>query len=748
MALSTTLFFDVTVFSPSDVTLGAVSTQQFTNITPIDLTSHCPSGSRAYCIDMPEGLEVMSKSLRVIGSPVNTQSETNANVYIVPPAADPFWIHIPIEVTASADTVYDNGGSGYTDTSFFSLTEFGTSYTGAGCVVKLAAGANIDNSAVSNSGRFAGLTSPIIIQSIDPTNPATLHSFIFSGPSGTAGNVSLVDIIFDRPQTGSTISPGGALATQAIVGGAGSVSVENVAVIRCQFSSDVAAASTKTLPKGEVAGINTGRPWNRATIWGCTFQNLFNGVLGTGSNFLVARNTMTDCWGDMFRCSPSSVNKTASYVLCCDNFLGNSVSDGLLRHADGFQMGGAGGTGYTITDVERRGDISAESSLAELPAIAPAFWNANLVSASTNQTASSTDDVLYRMATDTAAGNLTVQLPDISTVAVGWERCVQKYSADTSHSVAVLRNGADTINSVGADYVISGPWKAVRFHKGSAGTNWSIQIYGPGQQHGLYQDDGGLDSWTTGLIWACGTISSQFAGHSFEVLTDDVEVEYCTLVRSIFGDIDGDGLTDANDYAALSSYPSIQLRNTSSGVDIVVSNCTAAGIAKDAGAAGTVTQSNNDTGQSASSAAVAARFVGEGARTANRLDTIRGIRHKKSGPLDGTDIGAVWIGVADGAYDFVNMRPRLPGAPTVTTAPVITGSDASGFTISTAAAFSTTLPITYQWLRDGVAISGATNETYSGDSGAANGSKVSLRVTGVASLGDAIADSVNEIEKP
>lgn len=720
----------------TNVTLDAISATQYSNIEPVDFSSSVPSGSRAYSIQMPEGLEVMSKALKIIGSPVATQSETTAEIIVVPPSGPNYTVSVPITVTAAGGATYAIS----TVADLYALTEFGTSYTGAGCIINLAAGATFDLTAYSNSSRFQGLTSPIIIKSADPSDPATItgKGFAFAGASGTVGNVSFVDLIFDIAQTGTTVSPGGSIATQGMILGAGSVSLENIAVIRCQFSSDVGPGSDKYLPKGEIVAIQTGRPINRLTVWGCTFQNLFNGVLGAGLNCLVGRNTMTECWGDLFRVSPDSVDKELDTVLSCDNFLGQSTANGLLRHADGLQMGG-NGAGSTAVDFERRGDISSDGLLAELPATAPGFWNANLIQASTNQSATTVDDRLYWMETDVAAGNLTVALPSVGALGATFEQCVQKFSGDTEYSVTVTRNGSDTIDGVAADYVIEGAWKAVRFYRTSA-TNWNTQVYGPGQQHGLYQDDGGLDSLTGALFWACGTTSSQFAGHSFEVLTSDSEVEYCSLARAVYGDVDGDGILDANDYVGNAAYPAIQLRNPSASAELSVSNSVAATIAKDVSSSGTLTTSNNDTGQTGTTSTVSDRFVGGGARSATRLEAIKNLRHVPGGPLDGSGIGAIWLGLADGPYDFVNMRPRIPGAPSVTTMPVI-ALGTGEYEITTAPAFSGTVgTLTRQWYLDDVEIDGETGTTLS-TTGLASGD-VSLRFVGPSALGDCIVETL------
>lgn len=751
--------FSTSLAPGADVTLDAVSTQQYTNITPIDFSASVPAGSEARCIDLPKGLGIMRDAHRIIGAPFITQSATTVNIHIKPPTGSNFWVRVDITVTASADTVYDNGGSGYTDASFVTgLSEFGTSYTGAGCVVELAAGATIDISGVSGgmNNRFRGLTSPIIIKSINPSNPATITGkpwdFATSVVEET-GNVSFVDLLFDVAQTSAgNYDYGDTLPTDSCIGVAGSAQLFNVATLDCKFKSDVSAASTKNPVKTEMAGIAISRDADRITVYGCEFTELFNGMLGTGSNTLFAKNTMHDCWGDMFRASTGSVTKTADYILSADNYLYDSVSDGLIRHADGLQMGGSA-SGGEMTNFERRGDVSSDTTKDELPAIAPGFNNSNAVEASTNQTASSTDDVLYRMETDIAVGDLSVTLPAISSVADGWECCVQKYSADTTHTVTVIRNGSDTINGAGANYTIDGKWMAVRFHKqGASATNWSIQIYSPGVQHGLYQNDGGLDQLTGGLVWYCAATSGQYAGHSFEVDFTNVEVENCTLVPVNYGDIDGDGVVTPNDFENNGSWPAISLNSaTANGAsrELIVERCAAAAIVKGSGATGTLTVTDSDTGAtSTTKSTITSRYVGGGAKFANRLDAIRAMRHLKGGPLDGTGRGAIGIGVADLGYDFINMRPRLPGAPTVTTAPVISGSDSAGFTISTAAVFSESLTTSYQWLRDGEPISGATSSTYAGDTGAASGSKVSLRVTGASTLGDPIADSTNEIEKP
>jgi hypothetical protein len=723
------------------ITLAPLAATQYSNIVPVDFSASVPSGSRAYSLELPEGLEVMTKALRVIGSPVATQSETTAQIVIVPPSGPLQYVEIPITVSVAGGAVRTVS----TAAELYALAEFGTSYVGPGCIVELAAGATINlltPTNHSNNGRFAGLSSPIIIKSVDVNNKATItgKAFTFAATGLTVGNVSFVDVVFDIAQTGSAVTPGGTLTTQTMLGTGGTANIVNVAAIRCEFVSDVAAGSTKTAPKGEMSAVVFGRPTDRLAVWDCTFRNLFNGALGCATNMLFGRNSQTECWGDLFRASPDSTSKTSRYVMSCDNFISQSVSDGLLRHADGLQMGGTA-AGSTILDFEQRGDIAADGFLAELPAIAPGFWNANLVRASTNQTAGATNDVLIRMETDVAAGNLTVQLPSIASVANGWEVCIQKYSGDTTHTVTVLRNGSDTINGVGVNYPILGAWKAVRFHKnGAAVTNWSIQVYGPGIQPGLYQDDGGLVSLTRGHIWACGATTAQFAGRSFEVLTDDVTVENNTLVKAVYGDVDGDGTVDTNDYApTVPAYPAIQLRNLSALAELTVINSVAASIAGDAGFAGTLTQANNDVGQVAGDAAVAARFVGAGARSATRLDAINAMRHVQGGPLAGTSIGAVWLGLADGPYDWINMRPRIPGAPNVVTRPVI--SLGSGvIQIATAPVFSPTGTPTYQWYLNGAAISGATSATLS-TTGLASGD-LTLRCTLASDLGDCIVDSL------
>jgi hypothetical protein len=723
------------------ITLSPLAATQYSNIVPVDFSASVPAGSRAYSVTLPEGLEVMTKAMRVMGSPVNLQSETTAQIVIVPPTGPLQYIEIPITVAAAPGAVR----SVSTAAELYAIPEFGAAYTGPGCTVNLTAGAVINlltPTNHSNNGRFAGLTSPIIIRSVDPANRATItgKGFTFAGTGITVGNISFVDVDFDVAQTGSAILPGATLSPQFILGTGGTVSVVNVAAIRCNFDSDVDPGSSKILPKGEVSAFLPGRPMDRVTIWDCTFTNMFNGSLGTASNMLFARNAQTNCWGDLFRCSPDSVSGTARYILSCDNFIGQSNADGLLRHADGLQMGGQS-AGATIADFEQRGDIAADGLVAELPAITPAFWNANLVRASTNQTAGPTNTVLIRMETDVAAGNLTVQLPAIASVANQWQVCVQKYSGDVVHTVTVLRDGADTINGVGVNYPILGAWKAVRFFKnGASATNWSVQVYSPGIQPGLYQDDGGLVSLTRGFVWACGATAGQFAGRSFEVFPVDVEVDYNTLVKSNYGDVDGDSIVDANDYdTGIAAYPSIQLRNNNPAAVLTVRNSVAAGIGKDSGLPGTVTQVNNDTGQSAGSAAIEARFVGGGARTANRLDAVNAMRHVQGGPLDGTGIGAVWLGLADGPYDWINMRPRIPGAPNVVTRPVI--SLGSGvIQIATAPVFSPTGTPTYQWSLDGAAISGATSATLS-TTGLASGD-VTLRCTVASVLGDCIVDSL------
>lgn len=80
-------------------------------------------------------------------------------------------------------------------------------------------------------------------------------------------------------------------------------------------------------------------------------------------------------------------------------------------------------------------------------------------------------------------------------------------------------------------------------------------------------------------------------------------------------------------------------------------------------------------------------------------------------------------------------------APVNTAAPVVTGNPNTGQTLtSTAGQWTGADSTTYQWLRDGVAIPGATNNTYVLQV-ADEGHAIRARVTGTNEIGQTIADS-------
>lgn len=737
---SDTAAFSVTVSAVTgDVTLPAQTVGQYSPITPVDLAAHVPAGSRVMSIDLPEGIEVMAKSLKILGAALNQQASATSNIYVVPLSGDPFWVRMDFTVNAPAGTTWTVS----TEAELGAVPAYAANYVGPGGVIEITAGATIaDLPGAGDYGRFSGLTSPLIIKSADTNNRATLNTsrpFTLSAASGDVGNLSLVDLDIYSPQVG-TWDYGQTFNAQRIIWAGGAVTVKNVAVLRCNFTSDVGRAVDKYIPKSEVSGIDLSRPVENMVVWGNDFKKMFNGIMLSGVDVLIGRNTMSECWGDMVRTSVNSVTGIADYVMLCDNFLSDSVSDGLLRHADLTQMGGiGGGSGYVYSNFEERGTISTDSFLGELPAIDPAFNNTSYVRAGTNQTMGATNSIMYRLETDVAAGDLTAQLPDITTVAEGWQVCVQKYSADTTHKITVQRNGSDTINGLGADYEISGAWKAVRFARN--GSNWIIQVYSKGVQPGLYQKNFGLLRLETALFHYCAATAGLFAGKSFEVEPRDVDVDQTTLVHAVYGDIDGDAILDGNDYVGAAKHPAIQLRDLAATAELTVSRSVAPTIAKDAGALATLTIVDCDTGQDgATLSTITDRFVGGGRRGLNRLDTVYAMAHKPGGPLDGTGRGAVLRGLADGGYDFVNQRRRLPTAPNVTVVPVISGDEASGYTIATPAAFSASLTPSYQWLRNGDPIPGETGATYSGDTGAAT-SEVRVRVIGTGASGVAVVDS-------
>jgi hypothetical protein len=720
---------------PTDVIADAQSVTQFKPVA-IDLTAYTSPGDRLYSIDLPEGLEVMAKSHRILGAPTTTQSATTHNIYCQAASGPDFWIRIDLTVAAPGGRTVTTVT---TDAQLFALTEFGGSYTGPGCVVELAAGVEITRSA-STFNRFRGLTSPIVIKSADPNNRARIvGGFGYNGNTGTVGNISFVDIDFYSAQ------PGGGFATFGICGSGGTAPLENLAWIRCKFESDVEDGSTRIAPLKEMTGINITIPLNNYAVWDCRFTKLFNGVILGGNNGLIARNEQYRAWGDLARVSTSAGALTAQYILVCDNALYDTVSDGFARHGDGVQMGGGGASGDTfIKDFERRGDLSWNGgTYRELPAIPGTPWsNPNQVDASTNQTASTTDNVLYRMRTDTAGSNLTVTLPAPGAVSDGFQLCVQKYSGDFTYDVIIARNGAATINSVAADYVIRGSFKAIRFQK--SGTNWGIQIFGIGIQHGLYQEDGGLDLLEGALFWNCAATSGLAAGHTFEVLMTDTEVESCTLARLLPDDYDGDGIVDLNDGKAPSEFPQISLTNNSASAVLNVTRCIASSIQKTGSPLATLIESDNDVSQTTADSTTQQLFMGEGEQPFSRMSQVWGVQHKTTGAAAGTGRGAISYGPATLRYDFLNKRVRIPGAPECTAPPVIELSG-STYQIDTDATFDKAGTKSYQWCCDHEPIAGQTGTTLTQANAPAG--RITLRVTLLdATYGDCIAESNGLIE--
>lgn len=733
------------VFTPfTDV---VVSNQTITQFRPvaIDLSAHTSPGDRLYSIDMPEGLEIMADAHKILGAATTAQSQTTHNIFCQAASGPNFWIRLDLTVAAPAGTVYTEIT---TAAGLFALTEFGGAYTGPGCVVELGAGVTIDMTGQTFNDRLRNLSSQIVIRSADTGNRAKFTGAVTfaTGTLQPTGDISFVDIDFERNQTGASITPGEALPAANIVSMAGQSTLRNVGFIRCGFSSDVGDGKNRVQPKQEIGGVVFNRPADTCAVWGCTFTNLFNGVSSGGSNILIAKNTMTESWGDMVRATstPGPSQAFASHILVCDNTIFGTPCDGLIRHPDGVQIFGTG-TSSEIRDFERRGDISFNdgATFPQLPAINPSFWNANLVDTTTNETASTTDLVLYRMRTDTAGSNLTVTLPDITAVSTNWQLCVQKYSGDGTYSAIVDRNGA-TINGASENYSILGKWKAVRFFKASS-TNWGVEVQGTGIQHGIYQDDSRMDALDRALVWNCVTSSGARAGHSFEALAKSSKVESCTVVRLLPTDFDGDGIIDANEGKTITEeWPNIEMRNTSADGSLTVTKCIAPTILRVVGSSGTFTESDNDVSQTTTDSTTTALFIGEGLDATSRGEQVWSAQHKTTGAAAGTGRGAISYGPATLRYDFLNKRVRIPGAPECTAPPVIELSG-STYQIATDATFDTAGTKSYQWCVDHEPIAGQTGTTLTQANAPAG--RITLRVTlPSATLGDCIAESNGLVE--
>ena len=732
----------------NNITLGSVSKQQYHSMEPIDLSSYTDTGDKLYSIDLPEGLELMRDGHRILGAPINTQSETNISVYCQSATESDFWIYVPLTVTASTDTGYVVSNS----TEFYALAEVGSGYTGPGCVITLSAGAVLDDTGTSHFNRFSGLTSPIIIRSADTGNPGTWSgkTFGFQASSAAAGDVAFVNVNFSLDQD-TGLGPRTAsdtLIASGCVEDFSSVTPTAISFINCKFESNVQPATSKEIPSNGVAGVYFSRDSERVSVVNCEFTKMFVSVIGAGSNFLMKGCESYETWDDLLRATTGDVTGISSYVMVADNAIYNTVSDGYQRHADMIQIGSGKSGGY-MNYFEGRGNFYSESTLRELPTLATSF-NKTITTSSNVVLDTGGDHGNYRMETDVAGTDLSVTLPAIASVANGWECCVVKFSGDTGGTVSVIPNGSETIDSDTGSYQFSGTWKSIRFYKN--GSAWSTRIYQFGVQGMLYQDDGGLSYMDNSVSWYSGGISVSQTGNSNEVPLRNTSIENVTLAACLPGDVDGDGIIDRGDgFDANVDKPYIWVRASDTGQSFTIQDCIVGDIQiDDTGVREHVTITNTDTGQTTSdSGSVTGRFVGEGAPADSRIEIIRNLRIKKGSVNDGQSRGAVGIGMADMGYDFINKRPRLPGAPNVTTAPVIQeDTGGTSYSISTAAAFSESLTETTSWHL----IKGRRVVTVVADTGSVipksaitDSGDLFARVTGASSLGDAIADSTNLI---
>lgn len=724
----------------NDVTLSAVSTQQFAVMDPIDLSAHTSSDDKVYCMDLPDGVEIMRDANRVFGAPTAAQSETIISVYVEAASGPDFWIYIPLTVTASADPTYNVSNV----SELLALAEFGSGYTGPGCVINLTAGATIDIEGVKFFGRFTGLTSPMIIKSADPNDKATIANceWIFAASGVDAGNVSFVDILATLDQDPAPRNPEDNLPFNGMFKDGSTVKVVACAWIRCTMESNVQPATSKVVPTESVHGIIFTRDTERIVVWDCTFTRLFNAVNVLGDDFLYGRCDVYEVWGDLHRATTGDVTGQARFALICDNALFNTTADGFQRHSDLFQLGG-GKAGSRVDDLELRANVYSDTTLRELPTVShQTFTSTRLLSA--NTALGQTTGVYYRVETDVAGSDITLPFPDPAVVGDGFEICVMKFSGDQDYKVTAERYGSELIGGVAADYDIAGSWNAVRFY--TSGGNWLVHLHSTGVQGLLLQDDGGLVLMNRVLAWHCGGITGMQNANSNEVLAQNYTMEKCTFVHGQFSDVNGDGIVDKADGMQSVDQPWVWLRNPGEN-DVTVRDTVAGRIFMETGknpAGGTLTQINNNTDQASASPEITkAFFVGEGRAEGSRLDIIRGMRIKKGSALDGTGIGAVGIGLADGSYDWINKRPRLPGSPNVVTAPIITDTGTS-YTISTAAEFSAAVTPTIEWFVNDQAIDGETGSTLLSANVPSDG-LIRVRVTGTSSLSPAIVESVNAI---
>ncbi|MDJ0513012.1 MAG: endo-1,4-beta-xylanase [Methyloceanibacter sp.] len=591
---------------------------QYAHITPIEVSSYIPGayeyvhsynlidtdGTTVIETGLPRGVTVHNRTGRMTGAPVEAQAAASCTVWGLDAAGTVIGTQtFNITVTAHAGTVRSVSNQA----EFYALNELSTTYTGPGAIVEVAAGASIDIDIVSggNYGRFTGYedATPLVIRSADPDNPGTItmntRSWSFDGPNAaTYGNVYFDNITFFRPWQGATAGPGAVFSTTPLfsTGGASNgQSYRNIGCHNCRFYSTVIDARTKGVIKtGEMTAFlfsGNSDTTSNITITSCEGYNLFNFGLFRGVDVHIENSFLRDSWGDFARIAPNT-DRDADNISIVNCWHYGQNCDGLIRHADFIQGASTGGNNRT-RNLDIRGNVvfASNPGFASLPAITPAFNNTNMVFASTNQTASTINNVLYRLECDVAASDLTLQLPAISTVPNLFQICLQNYG-ESAFKATALRNGSDTIDGAAANLDLPGNFQAIRFYKNGAGaTGWTIQRYGPAMQSVALQNQIGLLEYVRPNIAYNIFWDTLFLGIGLDASALDGRIRHCSVIPDKPQvDINGSGTIGPEDGAyATAGWPAFSARG---GGTLTIENSFAAAIFNDSGA--TITQNNVD----------------------------------------------------------------------------------------------------------------------------------------------------------
>lgn len=678
---------------------------QYAFITPLEMSTYIPGaaeyrhtynltdtdGTTVIETGLPKGVTINNRTGRMSGAPVEAQAAGSCTVWGLDAAGAIVGTQtFTITVNAHTGTVRPVSNAA----ELAAVEEYGAGYTGPGAIIEIAAGATIDVDAITgaNWGRFTGYddATPLVIRSADPNNPGTFtmdtRSWSFDGPNPVPhGNVFFDNITLFRPWQGSVAGPGASLATSPIVttgGTGGGKGYRNIGFYNCRLSSTVADARTKpSVLTGEMTAFlfnGDSDATSNIAIVDCEGSDLFNFGIFRGLDVNLVGNTLRDSWGDFARIAPNT-DLDADNINIIDNAHYGQTCDGLIRHADFVQGASTGGNNRT-RNLNILGNIvfAGDQGFRSLPAIAPWFNNPNMVIASTNQTASTTDQILYRLECDVAAGNLTLQLPDISTVPNLFQVCLQNYGV-SAFTATALRFGSDTIDGVAADLPLPGNFQAVRFFKnGASATNWTIQRYGPAMQSINLQDDVGLIEYVAPNIAYNICWDTLLLGIGFEAPVDDGLIKHCSVIPDKpQSDIDGSGSIGPEDGAyEIISNPAFAARG---GGTLTIENSFAASVFNDSGA--TITQTNVDvvTLDQVDDTTVKTNLVGIAPQTVEQA--IDFARRLPASTLP-ANCGAVGENLNDGPYDWA-WRCMRRGDGVVRPLPTPAGNPATNILFNT-----------------------------------------------------------------